>query len=326
MKDQQSSLISTLIPVYNSEKYLRRCLDSIVNQTYKNLQLVIVDDGSNDNSLAICKEYAERHDFIEIYHQENAGVAAARNALLDKAKGDYAIFIDSDDWIEPDMIEGLLHYIAEYDLDIAICGSTSEYNDNATAVDTSYRSPLIDNREEAVKKFLLHKELNGSLWNKLVKTSLFHNLRFAKDIWYGEDALMMWQVLQRVNRIGTVPTAYYHYRMNDASISHQAFGPRKMSGHQVWASIYADTCRDWPQYAELAKANFAVSDFWLLVYAAIDKYTEDSNIVLFRKNLKENIRLVYKHKLISLPKMYLAVCFIMNYEFSGKIMRMLLNK
>lgn len=156
-------MVSILVPVYNSEKYLRQCLDSIVNQTYKDLQVVIVDDGSIDNSLSICREYADKYEFIEVYHQGNAGVASARNALLDKARGDYTIFIDSDDWIELDMIAGLLHYIAEYDLDIAICGSVSEYNDSATAVDTSYCSPLIDNREEAVKKFILHKELNGSL-------------------------------------------------------------------------------------------------------------------------------------------------------------------
>lgn len=306
-------MVSILVPVYNSEKYLRQCLDSIVNQTYKDLQVVIVDDGSIDNSLSICREYADKYEFIEVYHQGNAGVASARNALLDKARGDYTIFIDSDDWIEPDMIEGLLHYITEYDLDIAICGSVSEYNDSATAVDTSYCSPLIDNREEAVKKFILHKELNGSLWNKLVLTSLFHNLRFAKDIWYGEDALMMWQVLQRVNRIGTVLTAYYHYRMNDASISHQSFGPKKMSGHQVWAIIYADTCRDWPQYRQIAKAAYAISDMWLLFYAAIDKYPFDKNISQYQRHVRKNILDIVGAQHIKVNKKVFALGMALSY-------------
>lgn len=314
-------MVSILVPVYNSEKYLRQCLGSIVNQTYKDLQVVIVDDGSIDNSLSICREYADKYEFIEVYHQGNAGVASARNALLDKAKGDYTIFIDSDDWIEPDMIEGLLHYIAEYDLDIAICGSVSEYNDSATAVDTSYCSPLIDNREEAVKKFILHKELNGSLWNKLVLTSLFHNLRFAKDIWYGEDALMMWQVLQRVNRIGSMPTPYYHYRMNDASISHQAFGPKKMSGHQVWATIYADTCRDWPQYRQIAKAAYAISDMWLLFYAAIDKYPFDKNISQYQRHVRKNILDIAGAQHIKVNKKVFALGMALSYRLGCFLIR-----
>ncbi len=314
-------MVSILVPVYNSEKYLRQCLGSIVNQTYKDLQVVIVDDGSIDNSLSICREYADKYEFIEVYHQGNAGVASARNALLDKAKGDYTIFIDSDDWIEPDMIEGLLHYIAEYDLDIVICGSVSEYNDSATAVDTSYCSPLIDNREEAVKKFILHKELNGSLWNKLVKTSLFHNLRFAKDIWYGEDALMMWQVLQRVNRIGSMPTPYYHYRMNDASISHQTFGPQKMSGHQVWATIYADTCRDWPEYKRVARAAFAISDMWLLFYAALDKYPFDKNISHFQRHVRENIIDILRAQHIKVNKKVFALGMALSYRLGCFLIR-----
>ncbi|MEZ3577987.1 MAG: glycosyltransferase [Muribaculaceae bacterium] len=314
-------MVSILVPVYNSEKYLRQCLDSIVNQTYKDLQVVIVDDGSKDNSLSICREYADKYEFIEVYHQGNAGVASARNALLDKARGDYTIFIDSDDWIELDMIEGLLHYIAEYDLDIVICGSVSEYNDSATAVDTSYCSPLIDNREEAVKKFILHKELNGSLWNKLVKTSLFHNLRFAKDIWYGEDALMMWQVLQRVNRIGSMPTPYYHYRMNDASISHQTFGPQKMSGHQVWATIYADTCRDWPEYKRVARAAFAISDMWLLFYAALDKYPFDKNISHFQRHVRENIIDILRAQHIKVNKKVFALGMALSYRLGCSLIR-----
>ena len=314
-------MVSILVPVYNSEKYLRQCLDSIVNQTYKDLQVVIVDDGSKDNSLSICREYADKYEFIEVYHQGNAGVASARNALLDKARGDYTIFIDSDDWIELDMIEGLLHYIAEYDLDIVICGSVSEYNDSATAVDTSYCSPLIDNREEAVKKFILHKELNGSLCNKLVRTSLFHNLRFAQDIWYGEDALMMWQVLQRVNRIGSMPTPYYHYRMNDASISHQTFGPQKMSGHQVWATIYADTCRDWPEYKRVARAAFAISDMWLLFYAALDKYPFDKNISHFQRHVRENIIDILRAQHIKVNKKVFALGMALSYRLGCSLIR-----
>jgi len=314
-------LVSVLIPVYNSGKYLSQCLDSIINQTYRPIHVAIIDDGSTDDSLAISKDYASKYPFIEVSTQRNSGVAVTRNNLLSKTKGDYSIYIDSDDWIESDMIEALMDYICQYNLDIAICSSIPEHNDSVTIVDKSRQTPLIQNREQIIKKFLFHKELNGSLWNKLVKTSLLHNLGFDPEISYGEDALFMWQVLQRVDKVGTVSTPYYHYRMNDASISHQTFGPKKMSGHKVWATIHAQTSRFWPQYEQIARASYAISDMWLMFYAALDRYPMDNNIRLFQKNLKDNIRLIYKSKLLSLPKMCMAYCLMVNYNFAGQLIK-----
>ena len=105
---EKQPLISILIPIYNVESYLPQCLDSIVQQTYKNLQIVLIDDGSQDHSLTICHDYATKDNRIEVYSQKNQGVAATRNHLLEKVKGDYVLFVDSDDWIEADMIENLV--------------------------------------------------------------------------------------------------------------------------------------------------------------------------------------------------------------------------
>ena len=112
-------LVSVLIPVYNVAQYLPKCLDSIVNQTYQQLQVVVVDDGSSDKSLFIAKDYAAKYPFVEVYHQENAGVAAARNNLLSHVKGDYILFVDSDDWLELDMIEFLISKIEKYKVNAA---------------------------------------------------------------------------------------------------------------------------------------------------------------------------------------------------------------
>lgn len=309
--------VSILVPVFNAEKYLRKCLDSIVNQTYKDLQVVIVDDGSTDSSPAICDEYSERYKFLEVYRQFNEGVAAARNALLDHANGDYIIFVDSDDWIEVEMISDLIHYISKYDLDIAICDYVRECSNSCTVVDTTICEPLIECRDIIIKKFLLHKELNGSLWNKLVKTTLFHKLRFAKDIWYGEDALMMWQIFQRSVRVGTVPTRYYHYRMNGESISHHPFGPKKMSGHKVWERIYADTCSAWPQYERIGKAAYAISDMWLLYYAAIDKYPYDDNIRKYQHHVRKNFVDILQAIHIKPNKKVFALCMAISYRLGS---------
>ena len=115
------SLVSILIPVYNASLYLKQCLDSILHQTYTNLQIVIIDDGSTDNSYAICHEYAGQDARIELYTQENKGVAVTRNNLIEKAKGDYILFVDSDDWIELNMVEFLIDQILATNADIVTC-------------------------------------------------------------------------------------------------------------------------------------------------------------------------------------------------------------
>ena len=125
------SLISVIVPIYNVEKYLDRCVDSIINQTYKNLEIILVDDGSPDNCLAICDSWAEKDRRIKVIHKENGGVSSARNSALDIASGDYIGFVDSDDWIEPDMYEILIKNAKKYDADISRCAGLLDYCDRS---------------------------------------------------------------------------------------------------------------------------------------------------------------------------------------------------
>lgn len=156
-------LVSILSPCYNVEKYLPKCLDTIIGQTYSNLQIVLIDDGSKDGTWEIMQEYAAKDSRIEIYHQENQGVATTRNNLLDKVKGDFVFFVDSDDWVELTMVESLLGIQKQSDADIVVCDMVK--NDNTS--DLSDKSYISYNKEQIVKAFLEHKWLNGSLWNLL---------------------------------------------------------------------------------------------------------------------------------------------------------------
>lgn len=314
-------LVSILIPVYNVEKYLCKCLDSIVKQTYNNIQVIIIDDGSTDNSYEICQKYASEYSFIELYHQKNKGVATARNALLNKVKGDYVIFVDSDDWIEHSMINDLVHYIKAYNLDIIICGNTIERNNVSTPVNCKSQSPHIDTRTECIKKFLLHDEINGSLCNKLVKSSLLHDLTIDTTISYGEDALLMWQILQRVNLVGTIKTPYYHYRMNEASISHQKFDRKKISGHKVWEIICNDTHNLWPKYIDIAEATYAIMDMWLLYYAAMSNYRLDSNIRQYQRHIRRRMFNIIRAKHIKTNKKIFALGMAISYRLGGYLIR-----
>lgn len=267
------SKVTILSPCYNVEKFLPKCLDSIINQTYRDLQIVMIDDGSRDNTWSILQEYAAKDPRIEVYHQENQGVATTRNNLLDKVKGDYVLFVDSDDWIEPDMVEFLVTKATENQAEVAMCGMVV----NDTPVEAEYNESLMS-KEDCIRAFLFHKELKGSLWNKLVETSLLHNAKFHCGISYGEDALFCWHFFQKAQRAVMTDRQLYHYRMNDASLSHEGFGPKKFSAHTVWTTICKETEEKYPQFVDIAKGHFCFSMLVLYKNALHSGYPKDDVI------------------------------------------------
>lgn len=277
-------LVSILSPCYNVEQFLPKCLDSVIHQTYSNLQIVLIDDGSKDESWRVMQEYAREYPRIEIYHQENQGVATTRNNLLDKVKGDYVLFVDSDDWIELDMVEFLVEKALTNEADIVVCGmvkNNEEYSEKGVEE--------VMNREITIKKFLFHKELTGSLWNKLVKTSLLHGIRFDNRISYGEDALFCWGFLQNASRILIADKVLYHYRMNMDSISHQSFGGKKLTGHEVWRIINEECEKLWPQYLDIAKARWGMEDMYLLRQAGQSNFKKNDAIAQLQETVKRFI-------------------------------------
>lgn len=296
-------LISILSPCYNVEAFLPQCIDSIIKQTYTNLQIVLIDDGSNDDTWSVMQHYADNDTRIEIYHQHNQGVSSTRNNLLDKIKGEYVLFVDSDDWIEPDTIEFLITKALAHSADIVMCAMVK--NDDTPSSD--YTEKLLD-QDTTIKKFLFHKELSGSLWNKLVKSSLLHNIRFDHRISYGEDALFCWHVLQRVNTVVMTDRRLYHHRMNENSLSHLNWTPtKKGSGHLVWQTIANDTHNRWPQYAHIADVNFAISDMWQLYFARGSNYPIDDNIRAFQKNVRAHLFRICFSNIVNLKKKLFAI-------------------
>lgn len=294
--------VSILVPVYNVSDYLRQCLDSIIAQTYKDLQVVIVDDGSTDNSLIIAEEYADKYTSVEVYHQENSGVAVARNNLLSHIKGDYVLFVDSDDWIEADMVEFLVTKVQECNADVVTCGMV--VND---APETGEYAQKIWNKKTVIEKFLLHNELSGSLCNKLTKVSLFHNIKFQTNISYGEDALFCWEVFQRIDTLVWTDKRLYHYRKNMNSISRQSWTPdRKGTGHIVWQTICDDVSREWPQFSGIAHARFALEDMWALYFASLCGYKYDRHIKERQDNIKKNLANIRRYKLDTFDRYVIA--------------------
>lgn len=202
--------ISVIVPVYKTEGLLDRCVESIVGQTNKNLEIILVDDGSPDNCPAMCDEWAEKDSRIRVIHKENGGVSSARNAALDIATGDYIGFVDSDDWIEPEMYSSLIQKISESGKNIALC---SYY-----AVEISgerYECRCVVDKEVLDKddyfRFIVLGGDGGYIWNRLYDADILKEVRFDEDIWYSEDLLFNFKTAQKSNGAAILDKIEYNY-------------------------------------------------------------------------------------------------------------------
>ena len=276
-------MVSILVPVYNAAPYLRECVESITGQTYADLQIVLINDGSTDDSWKIMKELASKDKRIEIYSQHNNGVATTRNRLLSKVRGDFVLFVDSDDWIELNTIELLLQEQEKEDYDIVAFQLTSPKPN-----DEHY------SQKEVVKKFLEHSVFRGSLCDKLVKADLYKDLEIDQTVSYGEDAMLMWLVLQRVKKVRVIGKVLYHYRVNNDSLSHQQFNGKKFTAYTTWDFISCDTDENWPQFSDIAHARFACEMAQILRAGAMAGYKYDNNVRLLQEEVRRDGSLIRK--------------------------------
>ena len=222
--------ISVIIPVYNVEKYLRRCLDSIIAQTFSDWECILIDDGSPDGSGAICDEYAAKDTRFRVIHQANAGVSAARNAGLDAARGEYIGFIDSDDWIAADMYSFLYDLIQERGADIACClwdnykGETPETQVlQSTKSNVPYFNDTL-NANDALTRELFHGTYITC--NKLFSKKVCYNVRYDTRYINGEDRLFMVQAFVNASKVTYNMLAKYHYCHRPNSAGTKSFTPK----------------------------------------------------------------------------------------------------
>jgi len=215
-------LISVIIPVYKVEPYLRKCLDSVLAQTYANLQIILVDDGSPDNCGKICDEYAGKDKRIEVIHKENGGLSDARNAGLGIMKGEYVAFVDSDDWVLPKYIEDMYENLKKYNSDLAISGIAYFYEHNK-----EYKYPYnmktregVWNREQAINKLMYQNEFLPSAYVKLYKVKLFETIKYPKGM-YWEDLATAYRLFFACDKISYLDDKNYFYVQRRGSILHK---------------------------------------------------------------------------------------------------------
>lgn len=213
-----NNLISVIVPVYKAENTLQQCVKSICNQTYKQLEIILVEDGSPDNSAEICNHLAKEDGRIVVIHQKNAGVSAARNAGLAVAHGDYLGFVDSDDWIDPEMYERLLQSCIEQDAQICLCGVKTTYKNKVVEVKKTEK-PVLRSGDEAICDLIKNRSHSLVLWNKLWKKEIFEGVAFPEGRVF-EDAATTWKIIVKAERVMFIPDCLYHYNQIEGSLVH----------------------------------------------------------------------------------------------------------
>ena len=224
-------LISIIVPVYNVREYLKKCIESIIGQTYKNLEIILVDDGSTDGSEELCDEFVKRDSRIRVIHQSNAGSTAARNAGLNMATGKYVGFVDSDDWIEPDMYESLYEALKKNDADISvgrqiINRDNIEYPEKIRSVyeGTYHKSDGIIVNNIIYSQDFKNKGISPNLWDKLFKIELIKKTqqKVNSETKFAEDDLATYSSLLEAQRVTFVNKLIYHYRQRNGSVTKNA--------------------------------------------------------------------------------------------------------
>ena len=219
-------MISVIIPVYNAEKYLSHCVDSVLDQTYSDIEILLIDDGSTDRSAAMCDEMAHKDKRVIAIHKKNAGPASARNTGLESCTGDLVYFVDSDDCIDGNTLEVMERLQKEEDYDLVICGHQVIEGDHKAVdqTDKSIRTNVLlseDIWEEVFGK------LNNAVWNKLYKRELIGELRFQEDLFHNEDLLFNLAYIIRCQRALIIDQPFYHYYKRPDSITGSKFSERR---------------------------------------------------------------------------------------------------
>ncbi|WP_275400788.1 glycosyltransferase family 2 protein [Enterococcus faecium] len=276
--------ISIIVPVYKVEPYLRKCVDSILAQTFTDFEVILVDDGSPDNSGKICDEYASKDSRVRVIHKKNGGLSSARNAGIDVARGKYLGFVDSDDYIEKDMYELLYDNIVKEQADLSICGIYDIYAGKKVKILPEEYKVL--DKVSAMKIVLEAQSFSVHAVNKLYKKELFSKIRYPENI-ITEDAAVILDILEQTNKVVADSRQKYYYFHRENSISTNYFSEKNIDTINVWKNNEKWILSKYPSLSQIVHtrvcwAHYIVLDK-ILVSNSEKKYEGTKDIVTYLK-------------------------------------------
>ena len=291
--------ISIIVPVYKVEAYLNKCIDSILNQTFENFELILVNDGSPDKCGEICEDYAKKDSRIRVFHKENGGQATARNFGIDIARGEYIGFVDSDDYIEPEMYEVLYNMCINDNCDMVNCSSKIYFNNKIKVNGNGEK--VIHSKKEAMRVVIEGLLYDECLWSKLIKKSVLKDLRMPVGIVY-EDTAFVYKIVDKCERIGYIGVPMYNYIKREDSTMDRAVKEVRMDAILVYKEMYEFVKNKYPDVSDIVRiklSNTCISIMNTIIKQDefnihINKYREVSKVL--NKNFYNNIKSKNYHR------------------------------
>lgn len=287
--------ISVIVPVFNLEKYIGRCLDSLVAQTYTDIEILVIDDGSQDNSFQIIREYERKYGNIKCIKQKNSGVVAARLSGIAQATGNYIGFVDGDDYVEPDMYELLISNMQKYKADISHCGYQMIFPDGRRKYFYNTGEEIWQNNIQGQIDLLCGEKIEPGLVNKLYKRELFDQLEIDRSIKINEDLLMNYYLFQKANSSIFYDVCKYHYIIRNSSASRQDININKIKDPIKVKKLIMDTCRE-PQIKSIAEKMYLTTLLNIYNQIIVDDYQhkyekqkQEIYVCLLRNNDKKDL-------------------------------------
>lgn len=282
-----NELISIVVPIYNVEDYLKRCVDSIINQTYSNIEIILVDDGGKDKCGAMCDEYENIDDRIKVIHKPNGGLSDARNKGIDIANGEYIAFVDSDDYIAVDFIETLYKLCKENDSDISQCGFEKVYGDEFVE-NVQDNNPVTRSNIQQLEYAYSKDEVESIVvWNKLYKRVLFNEIRFPFGK-INEDEFTTYKLFYKANKVTTIGRKLYGYFMSDNSIMRSSYNLKRLH--------YIEAVEERMEFFKKIDNKLLIeSTEQNLNFALIDNYSKCKKYFPESKDVLNDLKVKYKN-------------------------------
>ena len=264
-------LVSLIIPVFNVEEYLPQCLDSVRAQTHRDIEVILIDDGSTDSSGEICNNYKDLDERISVLHQENRGIADTRNAGIEASSGDYIVFVDADDYLDKDHIKQLLTLCTDNDADMACSAWVLDDHGRLSRCSYHKKEPgLYKGNQEAMRALLTTRLLSSSVWGKIYKRKLFDEVRFPEGTNYYEDDATMYRLVSHADSVAIGEGETYYYRLRDDCLIHRVFNENNLK----MISVFEERCAFIEaRYPELA--TYARSDVLMAVNHCVIKMCDE---------------------------------------------------
>ncbi|MDB2106219.1 glycosyltransferase family 2 protein [Clostridium paraputrificum] len=298
--------ISVIVAVYNVKDYIETCIKSIIGQTIKDLQIILVDDGSTDESGKICDKYKDIDNRVRVIHKKNGGLSSARNAGLNYAEGEYISFIDGDDWIEEDFFEVLYNSIITTKSDIGVVHLKKVKNYEAIKFSTkTYEKYEVFDREEAMRKLFEGNLIGYSAVNKLYKSSLFQEIRYPEGILM-EDKATTYKLIHKSDKVVVNPSTKYHYYLRDNSIMRNKFNERNFISFDIHEEILRFIEVNYKDLENIVRARYVHAAVRTIIMMMKSQYNNKDAYVRCSDIVYKNIKICLREKKVNIKIKLLA--------------------